>query len=96
MKVSYTDLAFAELEAIYDDLNRVNPQAADRFADRLFQIEDQIRMFPSAFQHLPNRPRIHRAAFVRFPYLLFYILKKDEAVVVRIIHGARDKPWENL
>jgi plasmid stabilization system protein ParE len=96
MKVSYTDLAFAELEAIYDDLKQVNPKAADRFADRLFQIEDQIRMFPSAFQRLPIRPRIHRAAFVQFPYLLFYILKKNEAVVVRVIHGARDKPWENL
>jgi plasmid stabilization system protein ParE len=96
MKVRYSDLALAELEAIYDDLNRRDPQAAHRFADRLLQINEQIEMFPYGFQRVPQRQGVRRAPFIHFPYLLFYTLRNDEAVVVRVAHGARKEPWENL
>jgi len=33
---------------------------------------------------------------IRFPYLIFYKIVNEEAVVLRIRHGARKEPWENL
>jgi plasmid stabilization system protein ParE len=33
---------------------------------------------------------------VRYPYLIFYKVLDDEAVVLRIVHGTRKEPWENL
>jgi plasmid stabilization system protein ParE len=33
---------------------------------------------------------------VRYPYLIFYKVFADEVIVLRVIHGARKEPWENL
>jgi len=33
---------------------------------------------------------------VRYPYLIFYKVIGDEAVVLSVTHGARREPWETL
>ena len=96
MKLRYSRRALAELDAILSDLGSMNPAAAHRFEARIFQIGERIRQFPYGFQEVAERPGVRRVPLVRYPYLIFYKMLGDEAVVLRIVHGARKEPWENL
>jgi plasmid stabilization system protein ParE len=43
-----------------------------------------------------ERPGVRRVPLVRYPYLIFYKVLGDEVIVLRVVHGARKEPWENL
>jgi toxin ParE1/3/4 len=96
MKVRYSKLALAELDAILSDLAAKNPIAAHRFHDRIRQVGERIGRFPSGFQEVAERPGVRRVPLVRYPYIIFYKMFADEVIVLRVIHGARNEPWENL
>ena len=86
----------AELDAILSDLAAKNPVAAHHFQERIRQIGERIGRFPYGFQEVAERPRIRRVPLVRYPYLIFYKVFADEVIVLRVVHGARKEPWENL
>ena len=65
MKVSYSDQSLAELQTIHRDLMALNPVAAKRFADRIFQVHEQIENFPNGFQEVSSRAGIRRAPLAR-------------------------------
>jgi plasmid stabilization system protein ParE len=96
MKVRYSRPALADLDAILSNLAEKNPAAATRFEARISQIEERIGRFPEAFQQIESRPDYRRVPLCRYPYLLFYTMAADEVVVLRILHGARKEPWEDL
>jgi len=96
MKVRYSRLALAELDAILPDLAAKNPTAAQRFEFRVRQIEERIGRFPQGFQEVAERSGIRRVPLVRYPYLIFYTVSGGEVIVLRVVHGARREPWENL
>jgi plasmid stabilization system protein ParE len=96
MKLRYSRRALAELDAILADLVSKNPVAAHGFGTRISQIGERIGQFPYGFQEVAERPGVRRVPMVRYPYLIFYKVLDDEAVVLRIVHGARKEPWENL
>jgi toxin ParE1/3/4 len=56
----------------------------------------RIGRFPQGFQEVAERPGVRRVPLVRYPYLIFYKIFADEVVVLRVVHGARKEPWENL
>lgn len=89
MRVRFSKGAVAQLDEILSELNEVNPSAAQRF-------EQRIGRFPGGFQEVEERPGVRRVPLVRYPYLVFYKVFDDEAVVLRIVHGARKEPWEDL
>jgi toxin ParE1/3/4 len=96
MRVRYTARALAELDAILADLAAKNPIAAARFEQRIRQIAERIGRFPEGFQEVAQRPGVRRVPLVRYPYLIFYKAYRDEVVILRVVHGARKEPWENL
>lgn len=96
MRVRFSKRALAQLDAILLELNDVNPPAARRFEQRIRSIVQRIGRFPRGFQEVEKRPGVRRVPLVRYPYLVFYRVVDDEVVVLRIIHGARKEPWENL
>lgn len=96
MKVRYSTVALAELDAILSDLAAKNPVAAERLESRISQIGERIGQFPFGFQEVADRPGVRRVPLVRYPYLIFYKAFGDEAIVVRVVHGARKDPWETL
>lgn len=96
MKLRYSRRALAELNAILSDFVGKDPAAAERFGARVNQIGERIGQFPHGYQEVAERPGVRRVPMVRYPYLIFYKVLDDEAVVLRIIHGARKEPWENL
>ena len=96
MKVRYSNLALAELDAILAGLVAKNPPAARRLHDRIRQVSERISRSPEGFQEVAERPGVRRVPLVRYPYLLFYKVLADEVVALRVVHGARKEPWENL
>ena len=96
MRVRWSRLALAELDKILSDLTAKNPTAAQRFEFRVRQIAERIERFPEGFQEVAERPGIRRVPLVRYPYLIFYTRSGGEVIVLRVVHGARKEPWENL
>ena len=96
MKVRYSRPALADLDVILSDLAAKNPAASVRFEARISQIEERIGRFPEAFQQVESRPGYRRVPLHRYPYLLFYTTTAEDVVVLRILHGARKEPWEEL
>ena len=96
MRVRYSRGALAELAAILSDLAAENPVAAQQFEKRIRQVTERMARFPHAFQAVGERPGVRRVPLVRYPYLMFYKVVADEVVIVRLVHGARKEPWENL
>jgi toxin ParE1/3/4 len=96
MKVRYSRLALVEMDTVLSDLAAKNPAAAQRFEERIRQVNERIGRFPHGFQEVAERPGVRRVPLVRYPYLIFYKVFADEVIVLRVIHGARKEPWENL
>ena len=96
MRVRYSNLALAELDVILSDLGAKNPAAARRFEDRIGQVSERMGRFPHGFQEVAQRPGVRRVPLVRYPYLIFYKIFAGEVIVLRVVHGARKEPWENL
>lgn len=96
MRVRFTQRAARQLDRILADLKKVNPEAAKALRRRVEDIGERIGQFPGGFQEVFERPGVHRIPMVRFPYLIFYKIVGDEVVVLRVIHGVRKEPWENL
>jgi plasmid stabilization system protein ParE len=96
MKVRFSRIALAELSSILADLKTKDIGAARRFELRIRQISERIGQFPDGFQEVGERPGIRRVPLVRYPHVVFYRLAGAEVIVLRIVHGARREPWENL
>lgn len=96
MRLRYSRLALVELDSILSDLADKSPNAAKRFADRIDLVGQRIGRFPNGFQEMAERPGVRRVPLVRYFYLIFYKIIAGEVVVLRVVHGARKEPWENL
>jgi plasmid stabilization system protein ParE len=96
MKVRFSRPALAELNEILADLITKNPGAAKRFELRIRQISKRIGQFPHGFQEVAERSGVRRVPLVRYPHVIFYKIVGDEVIVLRVVHGARKEPWENL
>ena len=49
---------------------------------------------PFRFPRLRHKPEVRRALVTRFPYRVFFVRRRGEIVVFRVLHGARDdREW---
>ncbi len=96
MRVRFLKLASKDLISILGDLSEKNPAAAERFESRIREVADRVNRYPNSFQNFSDRPGVRRAPLQRYPYLMFYKVIADEVVILRIMHGARDKPEQFL
>jgi plasmid stabilization system protein ParE len=50
---------------------------------------------PSQYPRLRRKPQVRRVLTPRFPYRIFFILRPDAIVVLRVLHSARhDRHWK--
>jgi plasmid stabilization system protein ParE len=50
---------------------------------------------PFGFQCLRRKPDVRRVMTKRFPYRVFFIRRRSEIVVFRVLHSSRhDREWE--
>jgi len=96
MRVLYSRRALVELDRVLRDYQQKYPAALPELKSRLSQIEERIGQYPYGYQEVEHLVGVRRAPMLRFPYLVFYRVRKQDVVVLRIRHGARREPWEDL
>lgn len=84
MKTVILETAQNELEDAVDYYNRESPGLGFEFADEVYRTIDRILGMPDAWQSLTARTR--RCLTNRFPYGVIYQVRKNELLVVAIMH----------
>ena len=93
MRVRYSATASADLTGIVSYLEERNPRAAAAVGRTIETTMDRIAAFPDSAQ-TTDAPGIRAAPAGRYPYLIFYLVENGEMLIVRILHGARLRPWQ--
>lgn len=83
-------------EAVTHYINEHTVQAALGFVDSLENAYAHIGRYPgtgsSRFAHELDLPELRTWPLTRFPYLVFYVERKDHVDVWRVLHTRRDIP----
>jgi toxin ParE1/3/4 len=91
LPVLRTNRAEADLDEIWLWIAEDNIDAAERTIERIEAAENRLGQFPEIRQARPDL-----ADGVRHwpmpPYLILYRVETDRALVLRVVHGARDLP----
>jgi len=92
MNVRFTLDALAHIDAIDSYIRARSPQAAERIVKRIFVEADRLSDF-SQIGHAGVVPGTYEWAVTYFPYIIVYEIDadQDEAVVIGVFHGARDR-----
>ena len=93
MRIRYTETASADLGDILSYLIERNPAAAATVGKAIEVTLARIAAFPASAQ-ATDEPTVRMAPAGRFPYLIFYIVAENEVRIIRVLHGARLRPWE--
>lgn len=94
MNVRYTDAAAADLGDLLSYLIERNPRAAATVGKAIEATVARIAAFPESAQ-ATDEPTVRMAPAGRFPYLIFYTSAENEIQIIRVLHGARQRPWES-
>ena len=65
-----------------------NPQAAFQVTDALFAAGDSLDQNPRRFRRVKDRDDL-REMVAEADYIIRYLIKPDEVVILRVRHGAR-------
>ena len=91
MRVSWTQPAARELEAIGDYIAHENPRAADRTVKRIRERTRELADYPSlgrAGRALGTRELV----IPRTPFIVVYRVGDDRVEILTVFHGARRWP----
>jgi toxin ParE1/3/4 len=92
MKLVLSRLALADLDEILGFIAERSPLGAAHVELRIRRSFDLISRYPEAAQCVEQRPVVRRLPLVRFPYVIYYEVSTDQVTVLRILHGARERP----
>lgn len=89
-RVTWTDQALDDLDAICRLIARDSRQYAQRFFDRVFRTTDRLAQFPLSGRVVPefNREDV-REVIVHGYRVIYRVLADDEVEVLTVRHGAR-------
>ena len=90
LRVEWRPAALADLEAIFAYLLPLNPHAAERVVKELAVAAGSLGNFPRRGR--PGRVSGTRESPIVRPYVLVYEVRHDSVVVLRLWHGAQDRP----
>ena len=89
MRITWSEPALADLEAIYDFIARDSSHYATRFARRLLEAVERLAALPMLGRMVPEGDGRHREVFEP-PYRIIYRVENDVVHIIRLVHGARD------
>ncbi len=89
VKVSWTDQALDDLEAICLFIARDAPRYAEIFADRAFVATERLGQFPLSGRIVPEIGREDIREIILGNYRVIYRVLPDEVEVLTVHHGAR-------
>jgi toxin ParE1/3/4 len=92
MRIRWTGTAASDLTHICDYLEEhESPAMARRIALDIYEGVDALTQFPRRGR--PGRsPGTRELVFPRLSYVVVYRVQEDVVEVVRILHGAQDRP----
>lgn len=89
MRLSFTPLAEQDLESIGDYIATHNPARALSFIQQLRQQCLRLTTSPGAYRARPELgDNLHSC--VSGNYIIFFSIVKDDVLIIRILHHARD------
>jgi toxin ParE1/3/4 len=88
--VIYSEAALRDLQQIAEFIAADNPEASEKFANRLVDLAESLRSLPERGR--PVKGWLGVRVIVLSPYLIFYRFERSEnqLQVLRFWHGARD------
>jgi toxin ParE1/3/4 len=93
MKVDYSKRAVADLHKVSVDSRAFGDMVTAAVEVRIREIIAQIQEHPGGRPRVFERPGVHVAALVRYPYKVFYRVLEDRVRVLHIRHTSR-QVWE--
>lgn len=90
LRVEWQPTAQADLEAIFAYLLPLNPFAAEHVVQELTIAADSLSTFPQRGR--PGRVKGTRELAAVWPYVVIYEVQAETVVILRIWHGAQDRP----
>jgi len=94
MKVRYSASALADIDDILGYLSRHNRSAAATVGMTIEHTVVRLAEFPNSAQET-DTTGIRMTPAGRYPFLIFYSVEPDEIHIIRILHGARRRPWQS-
>jgi toxin ParE1/3/4 len=88
MKIRYTRRALSQLDEIYGYIAKENPDAAAGVISSIQSAINNLAYFPR-LGRATDRPDVYRLVQARFQYRIFYRLRGDEVIILRVLHGAQ-------
>lgn len=82
--VRYKQAASAEVEAVISRYAQAEINQAASFVKDLERTEAHLRAQPALYQRIEGE--IRRAVLRRFPYSLFYVVEREEVIVLACLH----------
>ncbi len=93
MKVVYTVEALHDLDEILTFLAVNYPTILTAFEMRLAAVLRRVGSWPLSAEEVEQRPGIHVAPLIRYPYKVFYQVANETVEILHIHHAARQEPW---
>ncbi len=97
LRLQISPLASQDFDDIYTYIAQNNPDAALQFFDAARETFAKIsttpslgRVYPTQNQSLTGLRKWGVKGFKS--YIIFYLIREDVLIIVRVIHGARDFP----
>jgi len=86
--------ADADIQAIHDELEQVQPGLGVRFVARVADVLRRIESMPAMFGVVWQDVRAARVK--KFQHLVYHVVFADRVEVLAVVHGARDaSAWQS-
>ena len=100
-EVRWAITAGNDLQAIENFIAKDSTLHAVNFIDRLVESSERLLVSPEIGRSVPEFGRRDLREILFRGYRIVYLLRKNEAIILRVVHGARDlarlvkrEPWE--
>ncbi len=93
MKVIYSPRGIRDLTAIAAYYRTVaNPRIAAAIGQRIEHVINRVAEYPESAPRVAGRRAVRAALVLRYPYKIFYRVRREHIEIVHIRHTAR-QPW---
>jgi toxin ParE1/3/4 len=96
MRVVYSPRATRDLEKIAAYYRTTaGPRIAAAIAERIEYLVDRLGHLPESAPRVVDRSGVRVVLVLRYPYKIFYRLRRDAVEILHIRHTAR-RPWREV
>lgn len=91
MRVRLTRQAHLDIRSQIDWLTERSPRSAEKAARAIFDAVGRLQSHPFSGRATANGEREAQVRFGQFGFVVRYEARRNEVIVVRVLHGAQDR-----